>query len=88
MQIPVTFRIDKNDPTVTAVFVSRETHPTNGEAFRVCYAHVGQHAECALAWAREFTRAATLDEYASLLRELQQIYDTEGDALTVQAHLP
>jgi hypothetical protein len=79
MRIPVTFRIDTTpqDAEITAVFTSRETHPTNSEAHRACYGHVGQHSECSLAWMSERTRPATTDEYAPLLRELQSIYGVE-----------
>lgn len=49
----------------------------------VCYAHIGQHSECSLAWYHE-TRAAKPNEYADLLNELQQIYDND---LTVRRRL-
>lgn len=88
MKIPVTFRIDKTPQDgrteVTAVFLSRDTHPTLLGTNRVCYAHVGQHGECSLQWAHQNTRPATPDEYAPLLRELEQRYSVEGDTLDVR----
>jgi hypothetical protein len=83
--IPVRFRLSTDSDSyreVTAVFTSRETHPTNSADKRMCYAHVGQHSECSLAWVDERTRAATPAEYDSLLRELRQIY--EGDSVDVR----
>lgn len=79
MDIPVCFRMDTAPGgEVTAIFLSRETHPTNKEEERACYAHVGQHGTCALAWAHESTREASPDEFTPLLRELQSIYGRDA----------
>jgi hypothetical protein len=84
-QVPVRFRIDKarEGAQVTAVFLSRETHPTNHESYRMCYAHVGQHSECSLEWMRRRTRAARPDEYAPLLAELRQLYEKDETAVLI-----
>lgn len=86
-RVPVRFRVSTDEPErdVTAVFMSRETHPTNSPANRMCYARVGQHSECSLLWMDQRTRAATPEEYAPLLAELRQIYEADGQlALDVQ----
>lgn len=56
---------------VTAVFLGRgHVHPSG---YRTCYAHIGQHGECADAWVAE-QEPATPEEYAPLLAELRGIY--------------
>lgn len=81
--IPVAFRIDTKAPfEVVAVFVSRRTNPTDSPDTRVCYAHIGQHSECNLAWVFENTRPATFVEYRDLMRELRGIYD-DGDRIKI-----
>jgi hypothetical protein len=68
---PVIFRVNKSGPykgDVTAVF---PTLYAAGGLMR-CYAHVGQHSGCSLAWYRT-TRLATAEECVDLLTELVQI---------------
>ncbi len=70
---PVIFRKDKCDgrTEITAVFPTID----EGNYQVACYAHVGQHSGCTREWYNT-TKAAKPAEYASLLRELQQIgYD-------------
>ncbi len=85
-QIPVIFRADRSGPhkgEVTAVFPSLESN----YGHCVCYAHIGQHGECAMGWYME-TRAATPDEYVDLLAELRRIYERNGDTLRVMKRIP
>lgn len=73
MNIPVIFRADRHGDfrgEVTAVLPTLEAN----RHMAVCYAHIGQHGECSIDWYRA-TRPAKPDEYASLLRELQGIYE-------------
>ena len=80
-QIPVLFRVERSGPhegEVTAVFPSLTANPGN----LVCYAHVGQHSEGSIGWYNG-TRAAKPAEYKSLLRELRNIYERDGDELRV-----
>jgi hypothetical protein len=71
---PVIFRVNKSGPykgDVTAVFPT--LYAAGG--LMSCYAHVGQHSGCSLAWYRT-TRLATAEECVDLLTELVQIgYD-------------
>jgi hypothetical protein len=67
----VCFCIDRTGE-VTALLPDVPEH----HSFMTCYAHVGQHSSCDTRWVREETRAATPEEYAPLLRELEQIYGT------------
>lgn len=73
--IRVAFRIDRSGAhkQVTAVLPDLEANPGH----RVCYAHVGQHGECSWGWYYS-TRRATPTQYASLLQELQSLYETDG----------
>jgi hypothetical protein len=66
---PVIFRADKRDGDVTAVFPTDPADYT-GECMG-CYAHVGQHSQCSLAWYHSHTRPATPAEYADLKAELE-----------------
>lgn len=69
----VIFRADKRGEhknEVTAVFPYFDATPGN----MACYAHLGQHGECAFEWYARDTRPATPEEYGPLLRELQNIY--------------
>jgi hypothetical protein len=71
MATPVLFRADRHGPhkgEVTAVFPTIPGSP----GVMTCYAHIGQHSSCSLAWHRT-TRAATPAEYTSLKRELESI---------------
>jgi hypothetical protein len=74
--LPVLFRAEKSGQfkgDVTAVF---PTLPgTNAYDFTV-YAHVGQHGTGTMGWYYT-TRPAKPEEYASLLRELRGIYESE-----------
>lgn len=92
-QIPVAFRLytpkgmplaPAGPPEVTAIFTSRRINPARHAGHRVCYAHVGQHSECSIEWVLKDTRPATKAEYAALLRELRQIYNTDGDTLVIR----
>lgn len=78
---PVIFRaerkgVDKGE--VTAVFPTL-CGTCDPNTFTV-YAHIGQHSSGSPEWYRE-TRAAKPAEYASLLRELRSIYESEPDAV-------
>jgi hypothetical protein len=55
----------------------------------VCYAHLGQHSECALQYYNE-SKPAKPQEYAGLLIELRGIYETGDDAveLAIKQRLP
>jgi hypothetical protein len=74
--LDVIFRSDTPSASakhVTAVFPSLPG--TNDPNTATCYAHIGQHSACSREWYRT-TRDATPEEYASLLRELRNIYET------------
>lgn len=76
--IRVIFRAERSGPfkgDVTAVFPDR---PWNWRGDLTCYAHIGQHSGCSLAWYRR-TRPATPEEYAPLLADLRSIYETGAD---------
>lgn len=70
---PVVFRAERGGKfkgDVTAVFA---TLPADYAGFQMtCYAHVGQHSGCNMAWYLK-TRAAKPHEYAKLLAELVSI---------------
>ena len=69
MVTPVLFRAEQSGQfkgDVTAVFPTLPGSP----GCMTCYAHVGQHSSCAMAWYNT-TRPAKAVEYASLLTELQ-----------------
>ena len=71
--VRVAFRTEKSGDfkgEVTAVFSGSGRHT----AYELdCYAHNGQHGTCTQAWLTDHTRAATEEEYADLLRELEAI---------------
>jgi hypothetical protein len=76
--LDVIFRADRygdHAGEVTAVFPTEAA--TCDVSAVLSYAHVGQHGACSRAWYVYATRAATPDEYAPLLRELQGIYEPE-----------
>lgn len=79
--IPVAFRIHQGD--VTAIL------PTLPSNYRncLCYAHVGQHGESSFEWYAS-TKAATPEQYAPLLSELRQKYETDGDTLRAIKRIP
>jgi len=68
---PVVFRRERRkDGEVTAVF---PTIPADVEGRQMtCYAHVGQHGGCSLAWYNG-TRAAKPEQYRDLAREIEQL---------------
>lgn len=74
----VCFRIDKQKDEngyreVTAVFV--DEIGTSDPFTRSCYAHIGQHSVCSIAWIMQ-TAPAKPEEYTPLLAELKAIgYD-------------
>lgn len=77
----VAFRAERSGPfkgDVTAVLPDNEATPGR----IVCYAHVGQHSEGDWGWYYK-TRAAKPEEYAFLLRELEQRYAPEYDLRVV-----
>lgn len=76
-KLPVIFRREKSDGSVTAVFPTLPAD-VNGRYFTV-YAHIGQHGSGSFGWYNE-TRAAKPDEYADLLQELRGIYTTRPAA--------
>lgn len=64
--VRVVFRIDRHHGEVTAVFDDNDEWPN-----LTCYSHVGQHSTCSRDWVfGPSQRAATVDEFAPLLREL------------------
>jgi len=81
--LPVIFRAEKSGDhrgEVTAVF---PTLPGTGPNDFTVYAHVGQHSTGTHDWYAQ-TRAATSTEYASLLAELQSIYERGPDAVELR----
>ena len=80
-KLPVIFRKEKTDGSVTAVFPTLPAD-VNGRYFTV-YAHIGQHGSGSLGWYNE-TRAAKPGEYADLLHELRGIYSRPDDAEAVE----
>lgn len=64
-----------------ATLVKFMYHPVNDELFayfpqlKTCYAHIGQHSDCAIEYVNE-CRYATFDEFKGLKAELESIgYD-------------
>lgn len=75
--LPVIFRAEKSGQfagSVSAVFPTEPGTPEPGTM--ACYARIGQHGSCHIGWYRERTRPATPDEYAPLLAELRDIYES------------
>lgn len=68
----VAFRKDTFNGIITAVFID-EIFTDSRPWTRVCYEHLGQHGECALAWVVQDTRPAKPSEYKALLRELTEL---------------
>ncbi len=80
-KLPVIFRAERSGPfkgDVTAVFPTLD----EGQGTMRCYAHIGQHSGCCLEWYWS-TRPARPAEYASLLAELRDIYERDGDVKLV-----
>lgn len=76
--LPIIFRAERSGDAkgeVTAVF---PTLPGTNEHDFTVYAHNGQHSVGSRAWYNG-TRAATPNEYASLLAELRRIYEQDPD---------
>jgi hypothetical protein len=69
--IPVLFRTDKRDKTITAWFPTIPSEP-NYYLYCQTYEHVGQHGSGSMDYMTRETRAATQEEYAPLLRELTE----------------
>lgn len=68
----VTFRYDEDNDEVVAVFPYIE----NNDGTIMCYSHIGQHSSCVWDWVEEDTIPATKEQYADLLKELEdQGYD-------------
>lgn len=68
----VTFRYDEENDEVVAVFPYIE----NNDDTIMCYSHIGQHSSCGWDWVEEDTIPATKEQYADLLKELEdQGYD-------------
>ena len=63
---------DDEQPTkeVLAVFTDEVQAVVNGEKHLLCYAHLGQHCECSVAFIKESCKEATEDEYKELFNEL------------------
>jgi hypothetical protein len=71
--LPVIFRKYPDDGEVFALL---PTLPgTSAPSTCLSYQHVGQHGSAEIAHCTETTQAATAEEYADLLAELQGIYD-------------
>lgn len=72
---------NRSSVEVTAVFpavpYSNDMHAVQ------CYAHTGQHSACTQDWYFK-TRAASPEEFASLWRELQAIYQSGEGAVTLR----
>jgi hypothetical protein len=81
--LPVMFRVSKDaDKEVAAVF---PTLPGTRDPLTVTvYAHMGQHGTATWDYVRDRTRPATEAEYASLLRELQRIYERDPDPVRLR----
>lgn len=82
--LPVLFRMARDgrgeEKYLTAVF---PTELDAGGDTMTCYAHVGQHGGCSLAW-YHWSWAAKPSEYADLLAELRRIYeDTDDEPVTL-----
>jgi hypothetical protein len=76
--LPVIFRNNKGD--IYAVF---PTIPSNyGGYFMQCYAQIGQHSGCSIAYYRD-SKPATIEQYKDLLAELKRIYETGDDPVTL-----
>lgn len=85
-QLPVIFRAERTGTFkghVTAVFPTLPYDQAG--TLLTTYAHVGQHGSGSRSWYRH-TRAAKPSEYASLLQELQQVYN--GYTLRVCKRMP
>lgn len=79
--VDVLFRVDKPSKEVTAVLSTPGAVTFNGRGEADCYAHVGQHSTCHVAWYLQRTRKAKPEEFAALKRELESI----GYAVNVKA---
>jgi len=69
--LPVIFRVYKGE--LCAYFPTMKWDRNGWQI--ACYAHVGQHGGADRSWLK-MGRLATETEYAPLLRELRQIYET------------
>lgn len=72
--LPVLFRTEKVGQFKGHVTAVLPTLPGTGAHDFTVYAHVGQHSTGTMGWYYT-TRPARPEEYASLLRELQSIYE-------------
>jgi hypothetical protein len=80
IDIRVMFRVGRYmSGEVTAVFPDMPAP----HGFLVCYAHIGEHSVCSIAWIRSSTRPATYAEYCDLLDELEGIYNDSQTRLVV-----
>lgn len=77
-KLPVIFRAERSDGSVTAVFPTL-AWDSAGHYFTV-YAHIGQHSSGSRDWYRS-TRPANPEEYGPLLAELRGIYTTRPEEL-------
>ncbi len=69
-ELNVIFR-KESDGQILAVFPSI---PADYHGSMLCYAHIGQHGSCSMAYYRQTTPALP-DEYSALLAELRGIYE-------------
>jgi hypothetical protein len=77
----VIFRADRKNGEVLALFPEI---PADSQGNITMYVHVGQHGAADYQTAMKTTRPAKLKEYASLLKELQQI----GYKLNIRSRRP
>src|SRR5665213_3412472 len=75
---PATHDVDGFEDPVQVIAVFPTEVESNGNM--TCYARIGQHGSCSVEWYNT-TKAATPKEYASLLKELRQIYGKPIDKL-------
>lgn len=73
-QFPVIFKKDRKTKEVLAFFPETAYDGSCNPGNIMCYAHVGQHDEASLEYFWE-CKPCSEEEYASLLTELEQIYD-------------
>lgn len=78
--LPVIFRVWRGE---VAAYFPTEHWDTRGSV--TCYVHVGQHGGADRSWLWKGKRA-TPAQYADLLAELQSIYETVPDAVTLRVY--
>jgi hypothetical protein len=72
-KVDVLFRVDKHSKDAVAVLSPPGAVTFNERGETDCYAHIGQHSTCHVAWYLQRTRKATESEAAPLAKELRSI---------------